>query len=123
MHNYANAIENNHDHGVQLRLKKLLRPFILRRLKSDVLTELPARTEITLHIELSSEERAFYEALRREAVQTMLDAKNSPVGQQHLKVLAEIMKLRRACCHPRLVMADSPLSSSKLERLKSWWMS
>lgn len=115
--NYANAIENNQDHGVQLRLKKLLRPFILRRLKSDVLTELPARTEVTLHIELSAEERAFYEALRREAVQTMLDVKNNlaPSGQQHLKVLAEIMKLRRACCHPRLVLAESPLSSAKLE--------
>ncbi len=115
--NYANAIENNKDHGVQLRLKKLLRPFILRRLKSDVLTELPARTEVTLHIELSAEERAFYEALRRDAVQTMLDVKNNvmPSGQQHLKVLAEIMKLRRACCHPRLVLAESPLGSSKLE--------
>jgi SNF2 family DNA or RNA helicase len=114
--NYANAIENNHDHGVQLRLKKLLRPFILRRLKSDVLTELPARTEVTLHIELSAEERAFYEALRRDAVQTMLDVKNNVAasGQQHLKVLAEIMKLRRACCHPRLVLDESPLSSSKL---------
>ncbi len=115
--NYANAIENNKDHGVQLRLKKLLRPFILRRLKSDVLTELPARTEVTLHIELSAEERAFYEALRRDAVQTMMDVKNNvaPSGQQHLKVLAEIMKLRRACCHPRLVLAESPLSSAKLE--------
>jgi hypothetical protein len=114
--NYANAIENNQDHGVQLRLKKLLRPFILRRLKSDVLTELPARTEVTLHIELSAEERAFYEALRRDAVQTMLEVKNNTAqaGQQHLKVLAEIMKLRRACCHPRLVLEESILSSSKL---------
>jgi SNF2 family DNA or RNA helicase len=114
---YANAIENNKDHGVQLRLKKLLRPFILRRLKSDVLTELPARTEVTLHIELSAGERAFYEALRRDAVQAMLDVKSNvaPSGQQHLKVLAEIMKLRRACCHPSLVMAESTLSSSKLE--------
>jgi SNF2 family DNA or RNA helicase len=62
---YASAIENQHDHAVQQRLKKLLRPFILRRLKNDVLTELPARTEVTLHIELSADERAFYEALRR----------------------------------------------------------
>jgi SNF2 family DNA or RNA helicase len=45
----------------------------------------------------------------------MQEAKNSPAGQQHLKVLAEIMRLRRACCHPRLVLENSPLSSSKLE--------
>jgi SNF2 family DNA or RNA helicase len=115
---YAGPIENNKDHGVQLRLKKLLRPFILRRLKTDVLTELPARTEVTLHIELSAEEQAFYEALRRDAVETMQEAKKNSalgMGQQHLKVLAEIMKLRRACCHPRLVMENSGLGSSKLE--------
>jgi SNF2 family DNA or RNA helicase len=111
---YANPIENNHDHNAQQRLKKVLRPFILRRLKNDVLTELPARTEVTLHIELSNEERAFYEALRRDALKVMQESQTTG-GHQQLQVLAEIMKLRRACCNPKLVMADSPLSSSKLE--------
>lgn len=111
---YAQAIENQHDIGVQKRLKKLLRPFILRRLKNDVLTELPSRTEVTLHIELTAEERAMYEALRRTALQSMKEATLQP-GQQHLKILAEIMKLRRACCNPRLVMEESQISSSKLQ--------
>jgi SNF2 family DNA or RNA helicase len=111
---YANAIENNYDHNAQQRLKKVLRPFVLRRLKNDVLTELPARTEVTLHIELSGEERAFYEALRRDAIRAMEESQKTG-GQQQLQVLAEIMKLRRACCNPKLVMEDSPLSSSKLE--------
>jgi len=111
---YAQAIENQQDHVVQQRLKKLLRPFILRRLKNDVLTELPPRTEVTLHIELSSEERAFYEALRRNAMQAIAEAAEHQ-GNPQLKVLAEIMKLRRACCHPRLVMDESPLASSKLQ--------
>ncbi|MBT9096869.1 DEAD/DEAH box helicase [Methylovulum psychrotolerans] len=111
---YAHAIENQQDHAVQQRLKKLLRPFILRRLKNDVLTELPPRTEVTLHIELSAEERAMYEALRRNAMDAIASAKEQP-GNQQLKVLAEIMKLRRACCNPRLVMEDSPISSSKLQ--------
>ncbi len=110
---YASAIENNHDHNAQYRLKKLLRPFILRRLKNDVLTELPARTEVTLHIELSPDERAMYEALRRSAMQVMEKA-TAQSGQQ-LQVLAEIMKLRRACCHPRLVLDESTISSSKLQ--------
>jgi hypothetical protein len=113
---YAQAIENDKDHGAQLRLKKLLRPFILRRLKADVLKELPSRTEITLQVELSTEERTFYEALRRNAMDSMLKAQEeAQAGAQHLQVLAEIMKLRRACCHPKLVIADSPLSSSKLQ--------
>jgi SNF2 family DNA or RNA helicase len=111
---YAQAIENQQDHEVQQRLRKLLRPFILRRLKNDVLTELPSRTEVTLHVELSPEERIFYEALRRNAMQTMMEDTNQP-GHKQLKILAEIMKLRRACCHPRLVMEESTLGSSKLQ--------
>jgi len=113
---YAQAIENDKDHATQLRLKKLLRPFILRRLKTDVLKELPSRTEITLQVELSAEERTFYEALRRNAMDSMIKAQEeAQAGAQHLQVLAEIMKLRRACCHPKLVIEDSPLSSSKLQ--------
>ncbi|MFZ2726841.1 MAG: DEAD/DEAH box helicase [Methylococcaceae bacterium] len=112
---YAHAIESGHDKEAQQRLKTVLRPFILRRLKSEVLTELPARTEVTLHIELSEPERALYEALRRSALQTMKGVQQQPQGQQQLKILAEIMKLRRACCHPRLVMEESTLSSAKLQ--------
>ena len=114
---YAQKIENHKDHATQLRLKKLLQPFILRRLKSDVLTELPARTEVTLHVELSAEERTLYEALRRNAMQTMTESQEqaAPAGQQHLKVLAEIMKLRRACCNPRLVLSETDISSAKLQ--------
>lgn len=113
-HRYAQAIENNKDHELQHRLRKLLRPFILRRLKNDVLTELPPRTEVTLHIELSAEERAFYEALRRNAMNALLTSHDKAEHKQ-LKILAEIMKLRRACCHPSLVMDDSLISSSKLQ--------
>ncbi len=111
---YAQAIENNKDQEIQHRLRKLLRPFILRRLKNDVLTELPPRTEVTLHIELSAPERTLYEALRRNAMQTMLSNTEQP-GHKQLKILAEIMKLRQACCHPRLVIEESTLSSSKLQ--------
>lgn len=112
---YAYAIETQHDRVVQQRLKTVLRPFILRRLKGDVLTELPARTEVTLHIELSAEERGLYEALRRTALQSVSEGQVQTAGQQQLKILAEIMKLRRACCHSRLIMADSTLSSAKLQ--------
>ncbi|MBX3628441.1 MAG: DEAD/DEAH box helicase [Nitrosomonas sp.] len=114
---YALDIENKRDHSVQRRLKRLLQPFILRRLKRDVLTELPARTEVTLHIELSEEERDFYEALRRNALQSIevLQKQSVPGGQQHLQVLAEITRLRRACCNPRLISPEIDFSSAKLQ--------
>ena len=119
---YAQAIENQQDQEIQQRLRKLLRPFILRRLKNDVLTELPSRTEVTLHVELSPEERALYEALRRNAMQAMMEPTDQP-GHKQLKILAEIMKLRRACCHPRLVMEESTARQAlNYKPLKSWSM-
>ncbi len=95
-------------------LRHLIAPFILRRLKSEVLPELPSRTEINLHIELSKEEIAFYEALRQQAVEKLAQAGDQP-GQKRIKILAEIMRLRRACCHPSLVMEQTDISGAKLK--------
>ncbi len=111
---YANAIERNQDKAARNRLKKLIQPFILRRTKTQVLDELPARTEVTLQVELSAQEMAFYEALRREAVEKLADP-TIESGTKHLQVLAEIMKLRRACCNTRLVKGTTALPSAKLE--------
>jgi superfamily II DNA or RNA helicase len=111
---YANPIERSQDKQARNKLKKLIQPFLLRRTKNQVLQELPSRTEILLHVDLSKEEMAFYEALRREAI-AKLSESDAAAGQKHLQVLAEIMKLRRACCNARLVTPDLPLPSSKLQ--------
>ncbi|BAZ09640.1 SNF2-related protein [Calothrix sp. NIES-4071] len=111
---FANPIEKFQDKGARTKLKKLIQPFILRRTKNQVLESLPSRTEILLHVELSREEMAFYEALRREAV-AKLTSQEAPAGQKHLQVLAEIMKLRRSCCNARLVAPDTKLPSAKLQ--------
>jgi len=112
--NFSNPIEKFQDADARERLRKLITPFVLRRTKDQVLKELPEKTEITLPVELSTEEQGFYEALRRQAVAS-LDTSEVPEGQKHIKILAEIMKLRRACCHPKLVQEDSPIESSKLK--------
>ncbi len=119
---FANAIERSSDdradklrqRNARQQLKKLIQPFILRRLKRDVLTELPSRTEIVLQVELSPAEMAFYEALRQQAIAKLTDS-DAPPGQKHLQVLAEIMKLRRACCNPQLVRSDIAIPSAKLQ--------
>ncbi len=112
--NYANPIERSQDRDARQQLKKLIQPFILRRTKNQVLQELPSRTEVTLQVELSKEERAFYESLRREAIAKLTDS-DVNAGQRHLQVLTEIMKLRRACCHSKLVRTDIALPSAKLQ--------
>lgn len=111
---FAVPIERYKDKGAKAKLKKLIQPFLLRRTKSQVLDELPSRTEILLPVELSTEEIALYEALRREAVEK-LENTEAEAGAKHLQVLAEIMRLRRFCCNPNLVKPELELGSSKLE--------
>ncbi|MDR3556970.1 MAG: SNF2-related protein [Syntrophobacteraceae bacterium] len=111
---FAVPIEKFNNRDARKRLKRLIQPFMLRRLKSQVLEELPPRTEVVLQVEMSAEETAFYEALRRKALEK-IESDGAPVAQQHFRILAEITKLRQAACNPRLVMADSALPSSKLE--------
>lgn len=110
---YAGPIERQQDTGARNRLRKLIAPFMLRRTKSQVLSELPSRTEILRLVELSTEEAALYEALRREALARLADV-DAAGGQQYIQILAEIMKLRRACCNPQLVAPALGLPSSKL---------
>ncbi len=110
---YAIPIERDKSHQARLRLKKLIQPFILRRTKAQVLEELPPKTEITLSVEMTPEESAFYEALRQKAIDN-IESFDFGKGEGYLRVLAEIMKLRRACCHSRLVVPGHSLESSKI---------
>jgi superfamily II DNA or RNA helicase len=112
---FASPIEKTQDKKARGRLKKLIQPFILRRTKNQVLEELPSRTEITIKVEMGEEEASLYEALRRSALETLAGlGKVEGKGEQHLRILAEIMRLRRACCNPRLVLPESTITSAKL---------
>ena len=111
---FASPIQRSRDSRVLASLRSLIRPFMLRRTKVDVLSELPPRTEITLDVELPSEERALYEALRRKALHNIEGIKREG-GSQRIHILAEITRLRRALCHPALVDPLTLLSGAKLE--------
>jgi superfamily II DNA or RNA helicase len=108
---FSTPIERG-DKLARTHLKRLIQPFILRRTKTQVLSELPARTEITLQVELSDQERHLYEALRQEALDKIEHM--SPEQGKSMQVLAEITKLRRFCCHPQLVLKNTDVSGSKL---------
>ena len=115
----ANAKEDKlAAHKARQSLKTLIAPFILRRMKNQVLTELPPRTDINVAVELSSDEQNFYEALRLTAIDNISQASlNSNAGEHRIKMLAELTKLRQACCNPKLVMAESTIPSAKLAAL------
>jgi SNF2 family DNA or RNA helicase len=110
---FVKPMESQTDHTTKHTLRKMIQPFMLRRSKTQVLDELPSKTEITLSVDLSDQESAFYEALRQKAVQQVENDESKP-GAKHLKILAELTRLRQACCHPALINRDLELSSSKL---------
>ena len=62
-------MEKHQDRTARRHLKSRVQPFMLRRTKNQVLDELPARTDVLLHVELSTEETALYEALRIKALE------------------------------------------------------
>ncbi|PID71908.1 MAG: helicase [Desulfobulbus propionicus] len=109
-------IEKYQDRDARRSLKKLIRPFMLRRIKSQVLDELPPRTEITLRVEMQPEELQFYEALRQQAIENIEGSAEK--NGRHLRILAEIMRLRRACCNPRLINENVTIPSTKLKVFK-----
>lgn len=98
--------------GVAAHLRARLRPFILRRRKQDVATELPPRTDAVLRCELSEDEREIYDAIRaatRAQVVARLEA-----GGSVLEALEALLRLRQACCHSGLVPGQTAVSSSKI---------
>ena len=109
---FATPIARDNDARARAALRALVRPFLLRRTKAQVLAELPPRTEQTLLVEQEPEERAFYEALRRRALERLEE-----VGAERTRIhiLAEITRLRQACCHPSLAVSDCHIASAKLE--------
>src|SRR5207237_545168 len=96
-------------------LKNLLHPYILRRTKSEVLGELPPKTEQSILIEPTDEEMAFYEAVRIKALEQIQQLSDSKNNSRRFNILAEITRLRQACCHSSLVDDNVNLDSSKIK--------
>ena len=110
---YLRATEREQSSEQRTHLKKLIQPFLLRRSKDEVLRELPPITTLRHEVRLSDDEALRYALLRRQ----INDKLRSTQGQRDhkLQVLAEITRLRRFCCHPRLAFPDAPTESSKLQ--------
>ena len=92
-------------------LKRLAAPLVLRRLKGDVLRDLPAKTEVTLRVPLGAAEASAYEACRRKALDVLAGASRP---EDRIRILAELTRLRRFCCHPSLAVPEFP-ASAKLD--------
>ena len=105
----------NGDRNAGERLRAKIKPVLLRRLKRDVLPELPPRTDSVLHVELEESERVVYDAVRAAAKKEI--ATKLAEGGGVLAALEALLRLRQAACHPALVPGQRADSSSKVESL------
>ena len=99
-------------------LLKRIQPFLIRRLKQDVLEELPDKMETTLTARMTPEQERIYRAALerlRPQINQLLDEKGA--GRGRIEVLSAITELREICCHPALVMSDYKGGSGKEEML------
>ncbi len=111
--------QRNSDAMDELRLR--IRPFLLRRLKSEVAADLPPRQVTVLRCELSQPERELYERVRETYRTSVLEGgPGRDAGGQSLHVLEALTRLRQACCHPSLLPFDEAgpvVASAKLDLL------
>lgn len=99
-------------------IAKRVRPFILRRMKQDVLKELPKKTETMLYSELQMEQKTLYAAYLAELKQDALKhLKKGELQRNRIRILAGLTRLRQLCCHPTLFVEGYKGSSAKFEQL------
>lgn len=118
---YRTPIEKHGDGERQQRLNRRVGPLLLRRSKAQVLRDLPAKTEIVRTLELEGEQRSLYETLRlAQHARVRQAVKQRGMSQAGIIVLDALLKLRQACCDPRLVKlasAQKIRTSVKLDAL------
>jgi SNF2 family DNA or RNA helicase len=117
--NYYFPIQANHDPDASERLKRITRPFILRRLKTDrtIIADLPDKIESKMYCNLTPEQASLYEAVVKEVTERLDETEGI---QRRGLVLATLTKLKQICNHPAQFLGDNSQiagRSGKLNRL------
>lgn len=119
---FKTPIEKFSDAERRILLAKRVQPFMLRRSKNQVASELPDKTEMTRTIELTGSQRDLYEAIRMSMEKKVRDAiAKQGMGKSHIVLLDALLKLRQVCCDPKLLsMPEAAIAygtSAKLDTL------
>ncbi|OXN00808.1 DEAD/DEAH box helicase [Bifidobacterium vansinderenii] len=94
------------DENAQAKLQAFVGPFILRRLKADVLADLPDKIENVITVQLAGEQRRLYAALEQRLRDTLTRQKDKDFNESKIQVLAQLTRLRQVCCDPRLAFGE-----------------
>ena len=114
---YETPIVKNDDKDAMSKLKMLIEPFVLRRTKKEVLTELPEKTITVLNNTMEQEQEKIYMSYLVKAKQEVADQiKINGFEKSQIMILAALTRLRQICCHPSLFIEDYKGESSKLNQ-------
>lgn len=114
---YEKPILRDHNSVQMQKLRRKIRPFVLRRMKKEVLTELPDKIETRRMAEMGAKQRKIYESyLARIQMELAGDEENTPGGNR-MQVLAALTRLRQICCHPATFASNYHGGSGKLDLL------
>ena len=114
---YETPIVKDNDINAMNKLKMLIEPFILRRTKSEVLTELPEKTVTVLNNEMEEEQKNLYLSYLAQAREEVAEEISlNGIERSHIKILSVLTRLRQICCHPSLFIKDYTSGSSKLNQ-------
>ena len=114
---YEKPILRDHDSVQMQKLRRKIRPFVLRRMRKEVLTELPDKIETRRMAEMGAKQRKIYESyLARIQMELAGDEENTPGGNR-MQVLAALTRLRQICCHPATFASNYHGGSGKLDLL------
>lgn len=112
---FETPIVKNDDEEAMNRLQKMVHPFILRRLKENVLKDLPDKLEEVQYAKFEKEQWKLYDAQIVHMQQVLAEQDESDFQKNKLKILAEITKLRQICCDPALCFENYKGTSAKME--------
>lgn len=110
---YEAPIVQDQDERARKRLQKMIRPFVLRRLKKDVLTDLPDKLEENLYARLEGEQQELYDAHVQRLRLTLDQESEEEFRKGRIQILAELTKLRQLCCDPGLLYENYRGESAK----------
>ena len=108
-------IVQSEDEEARKRLQRMIAPFVLRRLKKDVLTDLPEKLEETMVAELSGEQQKLYDASVKRMMLMLDKQSEEEFRSAKITILAELTRLRQLCCDPGLIYEDYQGESAKTE--------
>ncbi len=112
---FEGPIVKNKNKEVLVELSKYIRPFLLRRVKKDVLKELPEKIENKIIADLTKEQKRIYLAyLQKIKGEIEEEINNKGFERSHIKIISGLTRLRQICCHPSMFMEDYKDTSGKL---------